>query len=242
MDRIAVLTTYYTSAKSRALLPVHPVLLKDVSGLILVDCGGTPDAIREQAFQKEMDLNTLSRVIITHHDQDHIYGLADLKQAYPKVKVIASRTEAEYIGGKKDFERLRQAKELYDAAPHGRKQESRALIEFYASIEKADADVLLDPPGSFPWCGGLDILSTPGHMPGHISVYVKESGTLIAGDALVLENGRLFIDPAHTLDMRQAKESVRQFLDLDIRRLICYHGGEFTGPVRDSVRAVLTEE
>ena len=36
----------------------------------------------------------------------------------------------------------------------------------------------------FDWCGGLEVIETPGHMPGHISLYLKDSKTLICGDAL----------------------------------------------------------
>lgn len=241
MNRIAVLNTFYTSARSRALLPVHPVLLEDGAGLILVDCGGSVQSIREQALENGMDLKSLTRIIVTHHDQDHINALAALKRSFPRAKVFASRTEAEYISGKKDFVRLTQAKELHKTLPPERKHEAGLLMEFYASIEKAEVDVPLDPPVTFPWCGGLRILFTPGHMPGHISVYLKESNTLIAGDALVCGNGRLSIDAAHTLDMRQAKESARQFLHFSIERLVCYHGGEFTGPIRESILAALKE-
>ena len=75
---------------------------------------------------------------------------------------------------------------------------------------------------------GIEIISTPGHMPGHISIYHKESKSLIAGDALVVENGELVIAlPQYTLDIEGAKRSIKKFLDYDIDRIICYHGGVY---------------
>jgi len=238
---MAVLNTSYISAKSRARMFIHPVLLEDESGLILIDCGGSLPGLRAQALDSGMDLCALTRILITHHDQDHISALADCREAYPRVRIAASRVEAEYISGKKDFERLAQAKKLFDSLPPGRRREAAALIAFYASIRTAEVHDPFDPPVFFPWCDGMDILSTPGHTPGHISVYLREFKTLIAGDALVLEGGRLSIDAAHTLDMQAARQSVAQFLDLDIQRLVCYHGGVLEEGVRQSILSAFQE-
>lgn len=72
---------------------------------------------------------------------------------------------------------------------------------------------------SFSWCGGIWIVATPGHMPGHISIYVRERKTLISGDALVVENGELAIaNPQYTLDLVEAKKSIKKLLNFEIYR------------------------
>jgi glyoxylase-like metal-dependent hydrolase (beta-lactamase superfamily II) len=93
-----------------------------------------------------------------------------------------------------------------------------------------------------PWAGGTEIIATPGHMPGHISLYIKNYRTLIAGDALVIEEGKLAIaNPNYTLDISEAKRSIKKLLDYDIQRIICYHGGEFREDIRNSLLEVIKE-
>ncbi|EIW20997.1 MULTISPECIES: MBL fold metallo-hydrolase [Pelosinus] len=91
--------------------------------------------------------------------------------------------------------------------------------------------------GRFPCCGGIEIVATPGHMPGHISIYLEENKTLITGDALVLENGELIgANPQHTLDMATAKKSIKKLLNYEIDRLICYHGSIYEKDVKESLK------
>ncbi|SFA75685.1 Metallo-beta-lactamase superfamily protein [Cohnella sp. OV330] len=40
-----------------------------------------------------------------------------------------------------------------------------------------------------PVLGGVVVIHTRGHTPGHISLYLKQSKTLIAGDAFMIEEG-----------------------------------------------------
>ena len=104
------------------------------------------------------------------------------------------------------------------------------------SIENVDVDITLNDGDTFDWCGGIEIIETPGHMPGHISIYVKESRALIAGDALVVENSKLAIaNPQYTLDMKEAKNSIKKLLNYDIDKIICYHGGIYNSDIKNSL-------
>ena len=82
---------------------IYPVVLNDRHERILVDCG-YPDSLpllEERAFCAGVPLDGLTAVIVTHHDYDHYGGLAALKAKYPRVQVLASAEEAEYIDGRK---------------------------------------------------------------------------------------------------------------------------------------------
>ncbi|MDW5550258.1 MBL fold metallo-hydrolase [Methanosarcina sp.] len=73
---------------------------------------------------------------------------------------------------------------------------------------------------------------------GHICLYLHESKTLIAGDALFLQDGELVIShPTATLDMEQAKKSIKKLLDYDIDKIVCYHGGVY----KDNIKETLTK-
>ena len=74
--------------------------------------------------------------------------------------------------------------------------------------------------------GGVEVIHTPGHTPGHLSLFVRKEKLLIAGDALRVEQGEL-VGPSETAtpDMDSAKASLRKLTDYDIDRVLCYHGG-----------------
>jgi len=80
------------------------------------------------------------------------------------------------------------------------------------------------------------VVHTPGHMPGHISLYLPASRTMIAGDAVVIQEDKLEIaNPQFTLDMAEAVRSIERLLSYEIDHLICYHGGVFQGQVKQAL-------
>ncbi|MED1780470.1 MBL fold metallo-hydrolase [Brevibacillus fortis] len=221
---------------------ITPVLLQDEHEMILVDCG-YPDflpLLQEAAYKQHLNLGALTKVIVTHHDMDHIGSLAALKRAYPHLEIIAYESEAPYIAGKKTSLRLQQAQSTLDQLSADEKQQAEQFIHFLQSIEPIAVDRTVTNHEHLPWCGGIEIVHTPGHMPGHISLYVTASKMLIAGDAVVIENGRLEIaNPAYTLDMQEATRSIRNLLEYDIEQLICYHGGVFQGDIKQALRELI---
>lgn len=195
--------------------------------------------VEEAALAKKINIKNLSKIIITHHDYDHMGALAEFKRKYPKVKVLASEEDAPYIDGSKKSLRLQQAENIYDSLSENEKVEADHFHKMLQSIESCNVDIKLKDRDYFDCCGGIGILATPGHMPGHISIYHKESKSLITGDALVVENGELVIAvPQYTLDMKEAQNSVKKFLDYDIERIICYHGGIFENEISDALKRV----
>ncbi|CAN5911000.1 hypothetical protein BH23ACT10_BH23ACT10_37740 [soil metagenome] len=74
---------------------------------------------------------------------------------------------------------------------------------------------------------GLQIISTPGHTAGHISVLDPVGGVLVAGDALVgaADGGQVAgPDAAFTADMDMALNSVRKLADLEFDTVLFGHG------------------
>lgn len=217
---------------------IFPVILRDEKELVLVDCGypNFLPLIKAAAEKHGIDIGKLTKIIITHHDFDHMGALAELKREYPQVKVLASIEDEPYISGKKKSLRLQQAEALYDKLPEEEKEGARQFQQSIQAIEAVEVDVCLRDKESFSWCGGVEIIATPGHMPGHISVYVKDSKTLISGDALVIENGELAVaNPQYTLDIEEAKKSINKLLNYEIDRIICYHGGIYAEDIKASL-------
>lgn len=225
-------------------LIIYPTLLKDDNELILIDCG-YPDSVPK--LENEMNkiglsLNQLTKIIITHHDHDHIGALREIEERYPAVKILCSKKETPYITGQRKSLRLRQAEEIQEKLPESEKEGGLQFQSFIASIQKVDIDdvSIINSGDILPFCGGVEVVDTKGHMPGHISLYVKKEKVLIAGDALTVENGELCMAmPQFILNMQDAQNSIRKLLNYDIEKIICYHGGLYNSDVKRSLKEIV---
>jgi len=221
-----------------AMESIYPVLLSSENEMILIDCGypNFLQLIEECASKNTIDLEKLTKLIITHHDFDHMGSAADLKSKYPNIKILASSKDKNYINGKEKSLSLQQAESVYNDLPDDQKEAALTFHKLLESVDNVDVDIILNDGDIFDWCGGMEIVETPGHMPGHISIYLKESKTLIAGDALVILNGKLAIaNPQYTLDINEAKKSINKLLNYDIQKIICYHGGIYQEDIKNSL-------
>jgi glyoxylase-like metal-dependent hydrolase (beta-lactamase superfamily II) len=77
---------------------------------------------------------------------------------------------------------------------------------------------------------GLQVVATPGHTAGHISLFDPAAGVLVAGDALTNTAGLAGSNPQYTADDAQAQESVRKLAALPVRTIYVGHGA----PVEES--------
>jgi N-acyl homoserine lactone hydrolase len=206
-------------------VPVPAYLIETESERILVDTGLNPAAVADAEdhygpgpisfFQLEqglsvaeqVDLATLTRVVLTHLHFDHAGGLSLLPESAP---IYLQRAEWE---GAQD----------------------RATVErnFFLPRDYANAPAklhLLDGDHDLLGDGSVELLSTPGHTPGHQSVRVGELviGADVAHYASVLDDRRFpsFADDfdaqsrsAHRLrDLRETGLTVQPGHDPDVLR------------------------
>ncbi len=223
---------------------IYPVLLKDENELILVDCS-YPDTMPmlEEAMQKiGFSLSMLTKIIITHHDYDHMGALHEITQKYPQIEVLCSKEQAPYITGKCKSLRLQQAEDLQDTLPEDKKEYGKEFQKLIASVKPVDKVTVIEGGAILPYCGGIQVVDTKGHMPGHISLYVKKEKVLITGDALVIVNGKLYMAlPQYALNMEEAKDSVRKLEGYDIETIICYHGGVCDTGVKNRLNEIIAK-
>lgn len=209
---------------------IHPVLLVDNNDVILVDCGypNFLTLLETAIMSKNIDPKSLTKIIITHHDDDHMGALYEIKEKYPNIKVVASEIESDYISGKKKSLRLLQAEEMQKNLPEEQKQFGIEFCESLRKVKSVSVDIIVKDGDYFDWAGGCQVISTPGHMPGHISIYLKESNSIIAGDAAVIENGKLVIaNPQFALDIDTAEKSLEKIISMNADYYYCYHGGKY---------------
>lgn len=88
--------------------------------------------------------------------------------------------------------------------------------------------------------GGLRVLHTPGHSPGHVSFVHERSGTLITGDALFNPLGRLrWSVRAFCSDFRLSQRTAQRFAEVDYTTAAFMHGPQIADGAKREVDAFL---
>lgn len=205
---------------------IHPVIVKDDKDMILIDCAypgylsKVEDAIKAVGFKSSQ----VTKIIITHHDHDHMGAAADFKKKYPNVQIISSEVEKPYIEGSRKSLRLIQAEEFGKDLSEDKRVFADAFCRVLRKVKPVKVDTAIIGTTETNWCGGCEIIDTKGHTPGHISVYFKTLDTLITGDAAVFKGKELVIaNPGFILDMDNAKKSLDMIIEYKAGRYICYH-------------------
>jgi glyoxylase-like metal-dependent hydrolase (beta-lactamase superfamily II) len=224
----------------RAIL--NPTLIWDDETAILIDAGmpGELEQIRTAMSKVGVSFDKLKAVILTHQDIDHIGSLPEiLQECDGRIEVYAHELDKPYIEGtlpliKTDPSRMGKTLE---SLPEDERRKAIALCQ---NPPKAKVDRTLADGQELPYCGGIRVIFTPGHTPGHISLYLKRSKTLVAADAMVSLDGTLR-GPVQqtTLDMNMALRSLEKFLDFEIESVICYHGGLCNVSVKEQLENLI---
>jgi glyoxylase-like metal-dependent hydrolase (beta-lactamase superfamily II) len=212
----------------------HLALIHDGQALALVDTGypGDLDKIREAIQEAGFAAERLTHILLTHQDIDHV-GSAKELAALSGAQICAHEEEAPYIQGDKTPVKLAQL----DAAPSTTLTEAqrawqRTLRDGFKRSRVPVALWLRDGE-SLSICGGVAVVHTPGHTPGHACYYVGRDGVMVAGDALHIADGKLAgANPAYTADTAQAAASNRKLAAYPATLTITYHGGLYAGDLR----------
>lgn len=185
---------------------IHPAAVETPSGVVLVDAGypGELDQVEAGLADAGLRLSDVRAALITHQDGDHAGAVAELVERTGAV-VYAHGKCAPYVDGRKHPVK----------SPEGQR------------YEPVDVDVeLVDGVRFRTAAGPMDVLFTPGHAPGHLSLHFPDSGTLLAADALTADDSGLQGPSTEfTLEMDEALTSAEQLAERDIQGILCYHGG-----------------
>jgi glyoxylase-like metal-dependent hydrolase (beta-lactamase superfamily II) len=184
---------------------IHPVGIETARGLLLVDTGfpGTLDALEDRLGAAGFELADVATVLVTHQDGDHAGNLAAVLDGGDPF-VIAHEAAASIVDGR----------EPTRGSGDDRYPPARVDLELGGAATLATR------------AGPARIVPTPGHTPGHVSVYLPEHRILLAVDALTAdEDGLGGPRPDVTVDLDEALASVERLAALDVERTLCYHGG-----------------
>jgi glyoxylase-like metal-dependent hydrolase (beta-lactamase superfamily II) len=217
---------------------IYPTLIWDSKTTVLVDAGfpGQLSAFRRAIMEAGASFERIDKIIITHHDRDHIGGLRSILNELPqKASVFSHQEERPYIEGRiPPFKAT-----LADAPDSPYPPEMKALfrrqkldyLDFTVGVDR-----IVEDGEELPFCGGITVIHTPGHTPGHVCLYIGQSKTLIAGDALSAEGDKLGPLPKlASLDWPSAVRSLGTLVRYDVETVICYHGGVWRGDFSRSI-------
>jgi len=201
----------------------NPYLIADADGLTVIDTGLPRSEKKILAYVASLGKRSqdVKRIIITHADFDHIGGMAAL-QAATGARTYASRIEADAIA---------QGKSSREINPSGfsLRRMLFALMRPFMKATPLKVDEILAEGDTLPVLGGLRVLETPGHTPGHISLFAPSAKILFCGDSMVSDqNGLQGSRPGITWDETKARESERKQATLGANIVCSGHGSVVT--------------
>lgn len=173
--------------------------------LVLIDTSADADAGKLMDYLSKIRVKAkdLSTIFITHTHPDHVGGLAAIKHG-SAAKVAAHKIEADFIARKR----------VYDGPP-GVQRHTGTIV-----------DVLLDDGQKHD---GLEVIFTPGHTRGSISLLDPSRSLLIAGDAANNESGLRPMDDRYNVDPKQHRESIKKLAKFSFDSAIFGHGAPIKG-------------
>jgi len=210
---------------------------------VLVDAGlkWSASKIKKMANQLFGENPKPSSIILTHGHFDHVGALRKLIEEW-NVPVFAHSLEIPFLTGKS----------YYPPTDPGVGGGLMSLLSWSyptSPINISSNLNVLPENGRVPGLPEWKYIHTPGHAPGHISLFRESDNVLIAGDAFVTSKAESAISvmfqtkklsgpPKYfTYDWRLAKDSVRNLMKLEPGIVASGHGAPMQGnELRESLR------
>jgi glyoxylase-like metal-dependent hydrolase (beta-lactamase superfamily II) len=167
-------------------------------------------------------------IVLTHGHFDHVGSLRELLRHWD-VPVFAHELELPYLTGRSSYPPP-------DPAVGGGAFATMSRFYPRKAIDLGDAVYPLPADGSIPSIGEWRWIHTPGHAPGHVSLFRDYDRALVAGDAFATtkqesisavwrRRPEVHGPPAYyTMDWRAAEESVNDLADLEPSVVVAGHG------------------
>jgi glyoxylase-like metal-dependent hydrolase (beta-lactamase superfamily II) len=222
---------------------VYPTLIWDNDNVIQIDTGipSNLETIKNQMETAGVSFARLNIIIATQQDIDHIAGIKGILFEKPEVMVLAHEADKPYIQGDKKVKRLNS--KFMERIKDLPEEEQLKIVDMFEN-SNVKVNTTLTDGEMLPYCGGITVIHTPGHTPGHICLYHQRSKTLIAGDAMNILHGELVgpnEDPMSEdgVNANDAINSLKKLTDYDIKNIITYHGGLFNDSPNEKIKDVI---
>ncbi len=209
---------------------------RDATGWVLVDTGLQTSGAKIKAMAEQVFGSTGSRpqaIVMTHGHFDHRGALLQLAEEWG-VPIYCHHQEWPYLTGKASYPPP-------DPSVGGGLMALMSFAYPKDPINVEDHLNELPADGSLPGLDEWRWIHTPGHTPGHISLFRERDGVLIAGDAFVttmqesaisviIQKRVIWGPPKYfTPDWGAAARSVRELAALEPSVIVTGHGQAMYG-------------
>lgn len=230
---VAVLPDLYTHTVQIA--NIHFAGDPETGNYVLID-GGTPESADEiiQAAERRFGKDSRPQaIILTHGHFDHVGSIIELIDRW-NIPVYAHERELPFLTGK-------QAYPKPDIHVEGGILSRNSWLFPVEAIHLGGHVQALPEDHSVPFLEGYQWIHTPGHSPGHVSLFREKDRTLIAGDAFstvkpeimykVMTQEQEIAGPPRYLtpDWKAAKASVEKLAALKPMIAVAGHGLPMSG-------------
>jgi glyoxylase-like metal-dependent hydrolase (beta-lactamase superfamily II) len=202
--------------------------VEEDGSVTLVDCGVAKAPPRIVAGLAAMGKHPsdVNRIVLTHAHPDHAGGTAAFAQTSGAAIHMHSDDVAYAARGvKPPADSATWLGRLMNRLPGGK------FTPF--SAESFTDGQLLDVGG------GLRVLHTPGHSPGHVSLLHEPTGLLITGDALMNVLGTRISPASLCSDFKLTRQSVHVLGEVSYDLAAFTHGPEIRSGAREHIRRYL---
>lgn len=195
---------------------VNQYLLIDNRELTLVDTGmrSNKNSILKYVKNLGFQPSDIKRILITHSDPDHYGAAKDLKDV----------TGCEIWSTQLEADAMKNATSSREIARSGFAKFLLSLLAPMMAVHAVTTERILANGEILPILGGLKVIFSPGHTPGHFSLFLPAERILIAGDAITEDKRKpIATTNATTGDPVTAIATAKMLLELDPLVIGCGH-------------------
>ena len=211
---------------------VNGFALRDTDGqMTLIDFGLKTSSKKVLAALESLGSgpSDVTRVLLTHAHPDHAGGAAEISRRTGRAMDIhgddadflsagrsAPRDSSLWLG--RMFNRMGGGK--FEPAPVGERLTDGQLL---------------------PVSGGLRVIHTPGHSPGHVSFLHEPTEVLITGDSIFNVLGMRWSIASLCTDFAMSKETAHRLTEIDYQVAAFTHGPEIRNNPRAAIGSFLAK-
>ncbi|AET66514.1 Zn-dependent hydrolase, glyoxylase [Desulfosporosinus orientis DSM 765] len=195
---------FFVPGEHKGRFPYSNGLLINSELRVLVDAGFGQS--RREEILKTGDVDV---IINTHFHLDHAFG----NKFFPKAKVWAHHLDAPALRSPEEFFNytgIKHAPEFPEGYPFPRGMQGRAVER-----ELVDGEILDFGDVAF------QVIHTPGHTPGHISLFETRTGILFSGDIDLSPFGPFYGNSSSSLE--EFHSSIRRLIELKPKVIVSSH-------------------